>query len=307
MHLPFTEVDVLWTLTFAALLVLLVVLLGRDRLRRFPFFTAAVILAAVEMLIRRLLSEKLPPLNATELMLALADLGAVLTLLVALELARRAFAGASGRAFAAGALGVLAVACGILGWWGPWPARETVFAHSLLAHLGLMQLIAVKGDLLNILLFLELLLLAIFTGRRFHAGWRSHARQILLGYSAAGLMQIGMRIAWERLGASGQPRSQAEFDHRMLIETRLLNVYSFVYLASIVWWIACLWFNDPGYTTADQIEATDDAGNDAADDEPDSGPNDDRADATHEPALEGDRTTESNAAEAAAIKRILEP
>ena len=36
----FTTVQVLWTLTFASLLVLLVVLLGRDRMRRFPWFTA---------------------------------------------------------------------------------------------------------------------------------------------------------------------------------------------------------------------------------------------------------------------------
>ena len=36
----FTAISVLWTLTFAALLVLLVVLMGRDRARRFPWFTA---------------------------------------------------------------------------------------------------------------------------------------------------------------------------------------------------------------------------------------------------------------------------
>src|ERR1700749_179715 len=108
MHFPFSEADILWTLTFAALLVLLVVLLGRDRIGRFPFFTASVILAALEALIRRLLSEKLPPLNATEMLLALADLGAFLTLLVALELARRAFARVSARRFALGALVVLA-------------------------------------------------------------------------------------------------------------------------------------------------------------------------------------------------------
>ena len=35
----FTTIQVLWTLTFAALLVLLVVLLGRDRARRYPWFT----------------------------------------------------------------------------------------------------------------------------------------------------------------------------------------------------------------------------------------------------------------------------
>ena len=38
-NFAFTAVQVLWTLTFAAHLVLLVVLLGRDRTRRFPWFT----------------------------------------------------------------------------------------------------------------------------------------------------------------------------------------------------------------------------------------------------------------------------
>ena len=40
----FTAVSVMWTLTFASLLVLLVVLMGRDRIGRFPWFTASIVL-----------------------------------------------------------------------------------------------------------------------------------------------------------------------------------------------------------------------------------------------------------------------
>ena len=56
MHLNFgfTTVQILWTLTFAALLVLLVVLLGRDRTRRFPWFTASIALVAVRLLASRM-------------------------------------------------------------------------------------------------------------------------------------------------------------------------------------------------------------------------------------------------------------
>jgi hypothetical protein len=46
----FTAVQILWTLTFAALLVLLVVLLGRDRARRFPWFTASIVLLTLRLL-----------------------------------------------------------------------------------------------------------------------------------------------------------------------------------------------------------------------------------------------------------------
>ena len=36
---------IIWTLTFAAQLVLLVILMGRDRARRYPWFTTGIVLA----------------------------------------------------------------------------------------------------------------------------------------------------------------------------------------------------------------------------------------------------------------------
>ena len=45
-NFDFSTGQILWTLTFAALLVLLVVLLGRDRARRFPWFTASMVMMA---------------------------------------------------------------------------------------------------------------------------------------------------------------------------------------------------------------------------------------------------------------------
>jgi hypothetical protein len=250
MHFHFTAVEVTWTLTFAALLVLLVVLLGRDRVARFPFFTAGIVMVGLEMLSRRLLADKLAPLTSTELFLTLADIGVAVGLLVAIELARRAFPGASRRAWIAGAVVVLAAAGGILAWWGPWPARETLGAHSLLAHLRLMQLVAEKGDLFNNLLVVELTLIAIFTGRRFHTGWRAHPRQILLGFSVVALVQVAVRLVWQRLSSAGPPRDQAEFNHRITFQTRLLDLNSIAYLVVLVFWVVCLWFDDPGYAPA---------------------------------------------------------
>jgi hypothetical protein len=257
MHFPFSFVEVIWTLTFASLLVLLVVLMGRDRVSRYPFFTAAVVMSALEMLARRLLSDKLPPLTSTELFLVLADIGVVVTFLVVIELARRAFRGASRTAWMAGAVVLLAITVITLWRWGPWPARQTIDAHSLLGHLRLMQLGAEKGDLFNYFLFILLTLVAILTGRRFHPGWRSHARQILLGYSVAGITQIVVRVLWQKLASLPAPLTQADFDHRMAMQMRLLNANSSIYLAVVLGWLICLWFDEPGSATAAESAAGD--------------------------------------------------
>ena len=65
MHFNFdwTAIQIIWTLTFAALLVLLVVLLGRDRARRYPWFTASIVLATLNMLGQRLLHGGCPSLR----------------------------------------------------------------------------------------------------------------------------------------------------------------------------------------------------------------------------------------------------
>ena len=95
MHfLGFTIVQILWTLTFAALLVLLVVLLGRDRARRFPWFTASMVLTALRLLSSRMLYGRLAPITMSQIFLTLALIEALLCLLVAVEIARRAFSGA---------------------------------------------------------------------------------------------------------------------------------------------------------------------------------------------------------------------
>jgi hypothetical protein len=245
MHLHFTTIEMIWTLTFTALLVLLVVLLGRDRAGRYPFFTASAVVVTLDMLARRLLSGKIAPIPSAEIFLAIADISVAVTLLVAIELARRAFPGARPVTFVAGTVVVVAVAVLVLWFWGPWPARQTFLAHSKLAHLRMMQLGAEKGGLFNNVLFVELTLIAIFTGRRFHAAWRSHARQLLLGYSAVALMQAAVRIALEKFALAGPAHSQAEYTRRVVVETRLLDSNSLVNFLVIVEWIICLWFNEP--------------------------------------------------------------
>ena len=97
----FSANQVLWTLTFAGLLVLLVVLLGRDRVRRFPWFTAAMVMMALRMLASRLLFGRMAPIVSSEVFLALADIASIIALMVVVEMARRAFAGAQRTAWIA--------------------------------------------------------------------------------------------------------------------------------------------------------------------------------------------------------------
>lgn len=250
MHFHFTTVETLWTLTFAALLVLLVVLLGRDRVRRFPWFTVSIVLVALRMLASRLLFGKMAPIPSSEIFLTLADIAMVVSFLVAVEMARRTFARVSRNAWIAGTLVLLAIAGTVVALWGPWPAWKTVEASTTLGTLRLMQLVAQKGELLNDLLYIELGVLLIVVGRRFQSGWRSHAQQIIAGLAIASTAQLIVRGAWQKIANGPPPRSQAEYLHITGLQEKLFNGNSVVYLLVLVAWIILLWRDEPGSEAA---------------------------------------------------------
>jgi hypothetical protein len=249
-HFNSSATDILWTLTFAALLVLLVVLLGRDRARRFPWFTAVTVMMALRMVTSKLLSQRLAPVVFNEVFLALYDLTVVLSLGLAVEIARRAFKGAGRVAWIAGTLVVLAVGGFVMVKWGPWPAWKTLTAGSHFSNLRFMQLFAQKADLLANMLFIQLGLLVVFFGRRFHAGWRSHTQQIAIGLSTSAIAQSAMRLIWQEIGKHTTIHSQAEYAHVMSIEEKLFSASNAIYLAVLLWWIACLWVDEPGGANA---------------------------------------------------------
>ena len=256
MHLfGLNTVQILWTLTFAALLVLLVVLLGRDRARRFPWFTASMVLTAIRLLSSRMLYGRLAPLTMNEIFLTLAALEALVTLLVAVEIARRAFAGASRRAWVIGSLALLTVGAAVLATWGSWPAWKTLTLDSTLAVLRLVHLAAQKASLLADVLTVELGLLVVLFGRRFNAGWRSHTQQIVIGLSTAAITQMVVRGIWQLIALHAAPQSQAEYERVLGIQEKLYNANSVLFLAVLVWWIACLWINEPGTEAPVAVEA----------------------------------------------------
>jgi hypothetical protein len=257
-HFNFSAGDILWTLTFAALLVLLVVLLGRDRARRYPWFTAVAVMMALRMVSGRLLAQRLAPIVFNEIFLGLYDLYVILLLGLAVEIARRAFRGASRVAWIVGTLLVFAVG-GVIVWrWGPWPAWKTLTAGSQFSTMRLMQLFAQKTELLADLLFIQIGLLVAFFGRSCKAGWRSHTQQIAIGLSTTAIAEAAVRLIWQQIATHTTIHTQAEYAHVMGIQEKLYNSSNAIYLIVLLWWIACLWVDEPGSVvpaTAGELQA----------------------------------------------------
>ena len=241
----FTAIQVLWTLTFAALLVLLVVLLGRERIRRFPWFTASIVLLALRLLTSRLLFGKLPQMTLSEIFITLADVLALVGLLVLVELARRAFGGVRRAQWVVNTAGTLLAAGLVVAFWGPWPAWKTMTADSQIAVLRLMQLAAQKLDLAVNVLTVELGLLVVLFGRRFGAGWRSHTQRILIGLSTAAIAQMAVQGVWQLIAMRAVPHSQVEYDRIIGLRDKLFNANGALFVAVVVWWIVCLWMDEP--------------------------------------------------------------
>jgi len=250
----FTAVQVLWALTFAALLVLLVVLLGRERIRRFPWFTTSIGLMTLRLLASRLLFNRLPQITFSAIFIALADAMAIVGFLVLVEIARRAFVGIRRPIWIVNVVGMLVVAGGVVAVWGPWPAWKTFTAGSTVASLGIMQLFAQKGNLLVDLLTVELGLMVVVFGRRHGAGWRSHAQQIMIGLSTASLAQLAVQGIWQLIAVKAVPHSQAEFQRILGLREKVFNANGAIYALVVVWWIVCLWIDEPGKMVATESD-----------------------------------------------------
>lgn len=250
-HFPFNATDILWTLTFAAHLVLLVVLLGRDRIARFPWFTAGVVVLALRILTIRLLVKRLPPLTMQTIVIVMADVGALVGLLVVVEIARRAFGKVRRSTWLTGALALMVLGAVVLKFWGPWPSWAMVTARGPMANLRLLQLIAQKTSLLADVETIAVGLLIVLLGSRVGAGWRSHTQQIAIGLSTASISQLMVQGIWQRVvtTAQGNPailHSMTEQQRVIGLGEKLSNTNSTIYIAILIWWIVCLWQDEPG-------------------------------------------------------------
>lgn len=248
--LHLTALTVLWTLTFASLLVLLVVLMGRERVKRFPWFTTSIVLIALRLLINELLHGRLPPITMGAISITLADLSALVGLLVLVEIARLAFRKASWTAWTVWGLVLLAIGGIVLWKWGPWPQWKAIAFDTTIAKLQFMQLVAVKTGLLMHVLTILLGILVVAFGVRYGAGWRSHVQKIMIGLSTASLAQLSAQGAFEIIVRHTTVDSRAKYEHLMNLQGKLLNGNSAIYVLVLIWWIVCLWMDEPGAPAA---------------------------------------------------------
>jgi hypothetical protein len=245
-HFDFSANNILWTLTFAAELVLLVVLLGRDRTRRFPLFTVNIALMALLLLISHMLLNRMPAVTAGIIFLVTTDIATLVSWLVVAEVSRRGFAGASRRSWLIGAIVMVAVAGIVLWLWGPWPAWKTLIGGTRIVAMRDMEMLADKGSILAGVLNIQLAILLVLFGRRYRGGWRSHPQMIAIGLSTAAISQIAIRAIWQFLATHTIIHSQAEYLRMMTLRERMYHANNVVYLCVLLWWIIWLWLEEPG-------------------------------------------------------------
>ena len=245
-HFNFSAIEILWTLQFAAMLVLLVVLQGRDRVRRFPWFTASMVIVALDMLVSHILYRRMPMVVSETIFLAMADLTAIVSLLIVVEIARRAFKDAERALWLSGTAALLMVGAAVLVLWGPWPSYKTLFAASGMVALRLMQLFAQKANLLGDVLTVQLGLLVVIVGRYFHSGWRTHVQRVVIGLATVSLSQLVVSGVQQYIASHATIHSSAEYQHVMDVMTYWRNGNQVVFIVALVWWIACLWIDEPG-------------------------------------------------------------
>lgn len=241
---------IIWTLTFAAELVLLVVMIGRDRARRYPWFTACIALYALRMMAEVLLSGRMAKLPLQEFLITLGDLAVIVGLLVVVEMARSAFAGVQRSIYIVNSAGLLLLSGGLLTVMGPWPVWKNLALDSLLGKLLLMQLAAQKGELLIALLTVGLGLLVVLFGRHYKAGWRSHTQSIVIGLFAFAVSLLAFEVVILRTFHFTQAQSAGV----MRLRLSFAFAHELIFLAALVWWIVWLWQDEPGEVAADTSE-----------------------------------------------------
>jgi hypothetical protein len=238
--------------------------MGRDRIARFHWFTTSVVILALRILSIKLLVRRLPEMTMDTIIIVMADIGAIVGLLVVLEIARRAFGGVRRSTWVISALILMAMGAAVLKFWGPWPAWQTLTARSTVSTLRLLQLIAQKTSLLVDVETIAVGLLIVLLGSRFKAGWRSHTQQIAIGLSTASITQLTVQGVWQSVitAARANPvvvQSITEQQRVMGIGEKLSNSNSTIYVAIMIWWIVCLWRDEPGQAGAAVASSTEEA------------------------------------------------
>jgi hypothetical protein len=258
--------QILWALVLAAHLVLLIVLLGRDRTYRFPWFTAAIALSAVRLIADHLLHGKLTTVVFYWQTYVGMALDAILGIMVLVELARHVFS--SGKAGLLlnrrGWIGwslVIVIAAGLVLWvWGrPWPSMTSMRAQPQEFPLLLTIIFALKAMLFTTLMTAGVGLLLRIFGRRFGFGWKTHEQQIALGLSTNAMAIVAVQAIEDmirhNIHYATRTEGQQLVQHLGRVFTNLENARVSLWFVVLVWWIVWLWRDEPDSTAeAAQVE-----------------------------------------------------
>ncbi len=244
--------QILWALVLAAHLVLLIVLLGRDRVGRFPWFSTAIALSTVHLISDHLLHGKLTTVAFYWQTYTAVLLESILGILVLIEISRHVFSNckASLTLNSTGWLGWTlvtgSVALGAVWLWGPWPAWKALSADPKQLPLLLVVLTALKSQLFLAIVTVEIALLLRIFGRRFGAGWKSYEQQIALGLSTYALGFLAVQTTTDIIKHTVHLTSREQYEHIVRIFANLDNGRFTLWLLVLIWWIVWLWRNEPG-------------------------------------------------------------
>src|SRR6185437_10342242 len=111
--------------------------------------------------------------------------------------------------------------------------------------LRFLQMFSQKGGIFAAILAVELGILVVFLGRRFHAGWRSHPQRIAIGLSAAAMALLATRALLEAVGTHVSIHSRQDLTRMFAFQDRIANANSAIYLLVLIWWIGSLWIDEP--------------------------------------------------------------
>ena len=256
MHLNwihFSLEQILWALVLAAHLVLLVVLLGRDRMQRLPWFTALTMLATLRLLTDHLLQGKLSTFAFYWQSYALLIAASLFLFGTLIELARLTFGRGCKRgkplspfAWQRWTFLLLAIALTVLFYWGPWPDLKAMQANRQAYPLLITIVIALKSELFVSMLAILTGLLMMLFGRRFGNGFRSHPVQLILGLSTAAVARLTVEGITDTIKVTHKITNRADYDHILHLYNTLDNARLVVWLLAILWWIYALWHDEPG-------------------------------------------------------------
>jgi hypothetical protein len=239
--------QILWAVLLASHLVLLVVLLGRDRASRFPWFTAAIILSTLRLLADHLLNSKLTTLASYWQNFTGLALDWILGIAVLVELSRHVFSsGKAGlilksRGWTGWSLITSVLALSAVWYWGPWPTWQGLTAERPQLPLLLVVLVATKGQLLVSILTVEVALLLRIFGKRFGSGWQSHVQQIALGLSTNALAFLTQQGITEYIKRTVNLNDPEKYKWAVKVVTDADNARRAVNLLVLLWWIFWLW------------------------------------------------------------------